>query len=1129
VSETPTISRDRDRRQATVLFADIAGFTVLSQQMDPEDATDTMNGCFRIIERVVLEHGGAVDKFIGDCAMALFGAPQALEEAPKIAINAAIEIRNALAIFIEERGLNGRIDVHVAINSGLVVAGEVGGDVRRDYTVMGPTVNLAARLLNTATAGQIIVGKATHRYASRDFEYRPTRPLKLKGIEGTTIGYEVLTREARPYRSLSATPSHGSGVKMVGRDKELAAIESLLVALNDGVGSVVSVLAESGLGKSRLLDEARRLPVAERATLLEGRSLSLGHAASFHPFVDLFAQWSAILPGSTPEHAARVLSASVSAACDEEAREILPFVKTLMSIPLDRDDEIVSHGITGEALEKLVRKSVRRLLERIAERGPLVIVLEDVHWMDDSSLGLFESLLPMVDTHPVVFMLALRPDYETTSERILVFIDQHFATRHFCVRLDPLGLADCDLLIDGLVGTENLPLGIRTLIKDKAEGNPFYIEEVSRSLVEQEAAAREHGSPEISRSTAPVEVPGTIEAVIMSRVDRLDEASRQVLQVAAVVGRRFRRDILESVARERGDVRERLDRLVAKHFLVSGDEEGAYAFKHALTQDAVHASLLNKTRRELHTRCAETFESVYRDRPHEGYSLLAYHWMQAERFDKAERYLFLAGEEAARAAASAEALHYFREAYRIYLLVHGERADAKTKAVLEKNIGTALLNSGKLVECIEHLNNALRFHGEWVPRTTSTLTTKFLIDLPVVLAHIYAGQRERPKRERPHTHELCAIMYDRCRAQNPTDPARNFFDNVASMRHLMRADPATVDHAAGMYAANGAFFAFAGLSFRVAQRFLQVAERVARQDKPLDRFQFLAMATIVDFHIGEWSGTRDIDAALLAQALRAGLLWDADTYLGFVCERDLRQGHYGRAQARMADLEQVVDAYGYGFARTNLSAMRAYLLLEQRSLPAAREAMHAYYADRYEAPLRVFGLSGAARVEVLDGKLEKAEEHLTRAEEIIKHSPHLPAFYGAAYANSRLCADLAALESGDASRARRAWKSLKRAIATARKIARDRPEAYRLAARTAWVLGQPSKARRWWQKALDESTHLGTRAEGARIAADIGSSLRDDRGGFATFRNRNADRWIEAATADFTALGLDWEIERLQR
>jgi hypothetical protein len=503
--------------------------------------------------------------------------------------------------------------------------------------------------------------------------------------------------------------------------------------------------------------------------------------------------------------------------------------------------------------------------------------------------------------------------------------------------------------------------------------------------------------------------------------------------------------------------------------------------------------------------------------------------MQAERFDKAEPFLFLAGEEATRTAASAEALHYFREAYRIYLLVHGASADAKTKATLEKHIGTALLNTGKLIECIEHLNNALRFHGEWVPRTGGALTAKFLIDLPIVLAHIYSGRGERRKRERPLTHELCAIMYDRCRAQNPTDPARNFFDNVASMRHLMRADPTEVDHAAGMYAANGAFFAFAGLSFRVAQRFLQAAERVVREDKPLDRFQFLAMATIVDFHAGDWSGARDIDASMLAQALRAGLLWDADTYLGFVCERDLRQGHYDRAQRRMADLEQVIDAYGYGFSRSTLSAMRAYLLLEQRSISAARGAMHAYHADRHEAPLRVFGLSGAARVEVLDGRLEQAEEHLKRAEEIIKHLPHLPAFYGAAYWNSRLHADLAALESGDANGARRAAKSMKRATTTARKIARDRPEAYRLAARTTWILGTPSKARLWWQRALDESTRLGTRAEGARIAADIGASLRDGRGGFATFRDRDANQWIEAATAEFTLLGLDWELERLQR
>jgi class 3 adenylate cyclase/tetratricopeptide (TPR) repeat protein len=1104
------------------LFADIAGFTALSQQLDPEDATDTMNGCFRIIERKVLDHGGTVDKFIGDCAMALFGAPQALEDAPQKAINAAIEILSDLAVFIAERGLAGRIDVHMAINSGLVVAGEVGGDVRRDYTVMGPTVNLAARLLNTATAGQVIVGNATYRHARRDFEFRPTRPLKLKGMPGTTTGYELLTRETRPYRSIA----NGMRSRMVGREKELNAVEALLVALNEGVGSIVTVLAESGLGKSRLLEEARRLPGAASTTILEGRALSLGHAASFHPFMDLFRQWAALAPGRAQEDSAQAFSDAVHGVCDDETANLLPFLKTLMSFPLAPNEAVALEETTGEAVEKLVRMSVRRFFEKLAEQAPLVVVLEDVHWMDESSLGLLETLLPIVETHPVSFILAMRPDYEATSERLLVFIDKQLSPRHFCIRLDPLDLADCDLLIDGLVGTESLPLSMRTLIKDKAEGNPFYIEEVSQSLVEQVALAREGAGA--ARPVAQVEIPGTIEAVIMSRVDRLDDAARQVLQVAAVVGRRFRRELLEAVAPEQGSVTERLDRLVAKQFLLPADEEGQYLFRHALTQDAVHASLLKKTRRDLHTRCAETLEVQHRERPQEVYGVLAFHWMEAERFDKAEPYLFLAGGEAASAAASAEALHYFREAYRIYLLVHGERADRKKKATLEKNIGTALLNTGKLVESVEHFNNALRLNGEWVPRSPVTLALKFAGDLPIVIGNLYSGRGERRKRQRPLTHELCAIMYDRCRAQNPTDPARNFFDNVASMRHLMRADPVEVDHATGMYAANGAFFAFAGISFRVARRFLRAAEHVARADRPLDRFQFLAMATIVDFHAGEWSGARDIEASLLTQALRAGLFWDADIYLGFVCERELRQGHYERARERLADIEEIINAYGYTFSRSTLAAMQAYLLLEQRSLDAARTAMQAYYTGRHEPPLRVFGLSGAARVAILDGKPEEAVQHLARAEEIMRRSPHMPAFYGAAYWNSRLQVDLAALEAGETGASSRARKSAKRATATARLIARDQPEAYRLAARTFWRLDKRPHAHRWWERALGESARLGMRAERARTAADIAAVLQEESGTRATFKDLDATAWLEAATAEFEALGLAWEVERIR-
>jgi class 3 adenylate cyclase len=312
------------RRHATVLFADVSGFTAMSRTMDPEDVRDVMNRCFAMLEEVVVRHGGWVDKYIGDCVMALFGAPRAIEDAPRQAINAAIEMRNRLAALSRERALPAPLDLHVGINTGLVLAGDVGGATRRDFTVMGDAVNLAARLKDEAVSRQILVGPQTWAEARDVFKFGEVPRLELKGVEGPFAAHEVLSEREQLHRGRGDDAERTLFSAMVGRDTELTLLRSRLHDLPSGRGAIVSVVAEAGLGKSRLLAETLRLPEAGGATVLRARAVSIGESLPFHPFVDLLRGWAGIAEEDGEGAAREKLARALHGVLGERTEEILP-------------------------------------------------------------------------------------------------------------------------------------------------------------------------------------------------------------------------------------------------------------------------------------------------------------------------------------------------------------------------------------------------------------------------------------------------------------------------------------------------------------------------------------------------------------------------------------------------------------------------------------------------------------------------------------------------------------------------------------------------------------------------------------------------------------------------------------
>ena len=1144
------ICRDSERRLATVLFADVLGLPALAECMGADALTGVMNRCFSSLAIAVVSHGGVVDKYVGNGLMALFGVPNAIENAAQQAINAAIDMRNRVARFNDTEQLPVRLDVHVGVNTGLVIAGDIGGRLKRDFTVMGDTVNVAARLKEAAGHGTIWVGSETYRYTRDDFEFRTLEPLVLKGREHPVPACEVLSVTRKIRRSGFGHSDRMIFSEIVGRDAELDLIKARIASLVGGRGGIVNLSGEAGVGKSRLMAEVLATAEGMEITVLEGRALAVGQNLGFHAFVALLRHWAGIGDDEAAASAESKLHAAVADLFPEGAGEVFPFIATLMGMHLRGAHAERLHGIAGDALQGLIVKSVRELFQALAARRPLMVVFDDFHWADTSSIKLLQSLLRLVTDQRILFINVFRPQSSETAEHIQTLARELYAPYHTEIRLEGLDSAHTDLLIRNLLKTDDLPATVPDLIAKQTEGNPFYIEEVVRSLIDQGAVEYQNGRFRVTAKIDTVVIPGTIQDVIMARVDRLDESARQLLQVASVIGRSFyRRIIADVLQRERG-LDEDLDALQEKQLLFRrrarwptavgervGVEELEYVFKHALVRETIYSLLLFKTRKELHWRVAHSIESLFEGRLSAVYGMLAYHYTRAEEFEPAQEYLFKAGERAAQSAASREALQFFQESARIYEQLHADGGDPRRRAALEKNIGLALLNKGDLTDCIAHFDRSLEYIGERAPKNDLLLVPRFLVDLAAVLFHVYVRPTRHGRARDPHhEREVCELFYYRGKAESTSDARRLFLEMPTGLRRLNRADPETIDQAFAMYVSCAGLFAYSGISFAVSRRMLEIGRQFIREGRLRDEFVYQMCRFVADYFEGNWEALSRIDDQLVTEALRYGYLWDVGTYVGLQGEKDIDQGAFAEARRRIEQAARLVTVYGFDFARSNELALTAYLLLEQRRLHEALAAVERYHAERTEPLLNLLALGTKARIQVLLEDHAGAETTLAAAGALAARIGQVPGFHWRPYLLARLALDLVHLEQARRAAkprqaraaARAARRSGRRALRISRKLARMRPETFCQVARYHWLCGQPRQALRWWQRSLREGSRLGSTPDLARTYLELGRRMLERPAVLGRVDGMDAAACLEKARTLFVGLGIDWELQRFE-
>ena len=680
-----------ERKPVTILFTDIVGSTSLAENLDPEEWKEIVAGAHRRVSEAVYRYEGTIAQLLGDGVLAFFGAPITHEDDPLRAVRAGLDIQHALSDYAH--ALEGYVEdfrMRIGINTGMVVVGTIGSDLHMEYLAIGDAVNLAARLQAAAQPGKVLLSENTARLVKSAFELKDLGEITVKGKAEAIPVYEVL--------ELKSAPESGRGIEglsssLVGRERELAIMGAALEALGAGHGQIVSVIGEAGIGKSRLVEEAKATKRAE-IRWLEARAVSYGQTISFAPITQLLNADLGLSEGD-PEAKIKVsLRRRLNTLFGERTPEFLPYLMNLFSLKLEGELADRLQALDAETLKRQTLTIVTDYFAHLAEERPTVLLFEDLHWADSSTLEALESLLTLTDRVPLMLLLLFRHERDHGSWRIKVKAETDFAHRYSEVMLNPLSAGDSEQLVNNLLDVALLPESTRRLILDKSEGNPFYLEEIIRSLIEQGALVRTNQHWEATAQVVNVTIPDTLHGVLLARIDRLEEDVRRTLQLAAVIGRSFLYRLLEVIAEAERQLDAHLSQLQRADLVREKTRrpELEYIFKHSLTQEAAYNSLLIERRREFHRKVGEALEQLFADRRDEFYGMLAHHFAAAGEREKAIAYSQRAARRAQEVFAYDEAVQHLQTALG---LIQPEETETRLEVLEQLGDVQRLLGAGK--------------------------------------------------------------------------------------------------------------------------------------------------------------------------------------------------------------------------------------------------------------------------------------------------------------------------------------------------------------------------------------------------------------------------------------------------
>src|SRR5262245_40379433 len=619
---------DGKRKIITALFADIKGSMALMEDLDPEEARRTIDPALTLMMEALHRYDGYVVQSTGDGIFAFFGAPIAHEDHPQRALYAALRMQEEIGKYADTLRLRGRapVEIRVGINTGEVVLRSIRkDDLRTEYTPIGHSTGLASRMEGLAKAGSIVVSEHTQKLTEGYFEFKALGAAQVKGVSEPLRIYEVLG--VGPLRTRLQVAARRGLVQFVGRRSELEQMKKALEHAKAGHGQVVGVVGEPGVGKSRLFHEFVGAYSGTPCLVLETFSVSHGKAYAYLPLIELLKNYFQLTPQDDERHRREKITGRVL-TLDRGLEDTLPYLFVLLGIAepllsLAQMDPQIRRRRTFEA--------IKRLLVRESLNQPLILIFEDLHWLDNDTQAFLALLGESVATAKILLLMNYRPEYRHEWGN---------KTYYTQLRLDPLEPQDAQELLTVLLGDDPALRPLKRFILEKTEGNPFFMEEIVQALVEQGVLIRgaHDRAPSLARSLSNLHLPATVQGVLASRIDRLPQAEKALLQTLAVIGKEFSLSLLKQVVeRPEAELEQILSHLQATEFIYEQPAfpEVEYIFKHALTQEVAYNSVLIEHRKVLHERTAQATEALFHSRLEDYYGDLAHHYTRSGNTQKA--------------------------------------------------------------------------------------------------------------------------------------------------------------------------------------------------------------------------------------------------------------------------------------------------------------------------------------------------------------------------------------------------------------------------------------------------------------------------------------------------------------
>ncbi len=647
------------RRNVAIIFADVSGFTAMSEKLDPEEVTEKMNAVFNCLSKIIYSYEGYIDKFIGDCVMALFGAPIAHENDPLRSVLCAIDMMAAMKEF-EELGLS------IGINYGKVVAGGVGSDQKIEYTVMGDTVNLAQRLETAADKGEIFVNETIYNETKSEIEYKELKSIKVKGKKKLVTPYVPIFIKSRyVMRRITEIP-------MVGRAKELKTLIDIFNQVRSGKGQVVSILGDAGIGKSKLVYEFRiRITQMEtenrklrlgKPIWLKGRSIDYLKDSDYWSLKQILRQLIGFDETDSKEETGNTIEKFIRSFNDESLQQIIPLLKYLFSSQMSEKEIQIVEKMKADERSLILNRLLGLLFKKVSKNKAVIMVFEDLHWVDTSTLSFIKNFIKEIENSNVMMALIFRPELTENKSYISEFSHSNQ------IKLNPLTKSQSNKLIQKIIVSDTVDISLKGLIFERSNGNPFYIEQLVELLLNEKMIDLDNNKAKLKSGNFD-RIPVKLNELILAKVDKLDKDIKQIVLVASVIGREFSTRVLETIIEIGAELRTALKIVEKKNLIykITRDIEeslkGAdrYKFKNIIIRNTIYDSILKAERKRYHKQVGETIEQIHKDNLDNYLDILIYHFRKGEDRDRLLKYLQMLGEKQDKAGDYKKAEQLYEE------------------------------------------------------------------------------------------------------------------------------------------------------------------------------------------------------------------------------------------------------------------------------------------------------------------------------------------------------------------------------------------------------------------------------------------------------------------------------------